>query len=271
MSDPFVGKSWTRTDQVSARLLQHFEMTLGDLVGGNGVPLGLHWCLAPDLAGPDDLGRDGHPRLGIFMPELTLPRRMWAGGELAIHGALKAGDEVTRTITIERVDHKTGSTGPLAFVTVRHLWRVAEETIIDEVQNVVYRDDPQPGDAPVVHAEAEPWPDGRTLTFCADPVRLFRYSALTFNGHRIHYDAPYATGIEGYEGLVVHGPLQATLMLNLAATVLGRAPHQFSYRGRAPLTAGTPARVEARVGTDDVSLRLVAVDSGVATMTATAR
>ena len=139
---------------------------------------------------------------------------------------------------------------------------------ITERHDIVYREDPGAGPA-AQPAAAVPWAAERVWTITPDPVLLFRYSALTFNGHRIHYDFPYATGVEGYGGLVVHGPLQATWMLNLAADLLGRLPARFSYRGLSPLTCGQPVRIEARNEAAGIALRVI-TQGGVATMQASA-
>nr|WP_277818382.1 MaoC family dehydratase N-terminal domain-containing protein [Gemmobacter straminiformis] len=217
----------------------------------------MFWTLSPDAYPPADLGRDGHPRLGLELPPLPLKRRMWAGGEIAFHGSFHAGDEVTRDSRIERIAEKTGSTGPLIFVSVRHDYGVGGAVLVSERQDLVYREDPAP-DAPAVA-----YPDAPDLgaplaamPLLADPVRLFRFSALTFNGHRIHYDADYARDVEGYAGLVVHGPLQAVAMMVLAARVLERVPAVFSYRGLSPLTLGQEAVVEAHRDGDALGLRV---------------
>ena len=161
-----------------------------------------------------------------------------------------------------------GSTGPLGFVTVRNLYTVADKTRIVERQDVVYREDPKPGQTPVPPA-AQDWPDATRWQITPDPVLLFRYSALTFNGHRIHFDLPYATGVEGYPGLVVHGPLQAIWMLNLATSLFSHLPGTFRYRGLSPLINGSPVAIEARPSPNGLALR-VRRDDGVVTMQATA-
>lgn len=267
--DDWIGRGSVRTDHLSPRLIGQYRATLPDLVGQdeNDVPLGMFWTLCADALPPADLGRDGHPRLGIELPPLPLKRRMWAGGEIAFQGGLRAGDHVTRTSRIERIDAKTGSTGPLNFVSVRHEYSVDGTLVISERQDLVYRPDPTPGQAPPAYPPA---PDLgaplATLPMLSDPVRLFRFSALTFNGHRIHYDADYARDVEGYAGVVVHGPLQAVAMMVLASRVLGRVPARFTYRGLSPLTLGQPATVEAFADGDALALR-VRRQGGPVTMT----
>ena len=265
----WIGQATTRTETITQRQVDGLRATLAGTLAPADVPPGLHWCLMPDLADPQDLGRDGHPRRGLFMPDLPgLPRRMWAGGELAFSAALQTGDTVTRSSMIADISFKTGSTGPLGFVTVQTVYAVAGETRITERQDVVYREDAKPGQAALPPA-AEDWPQAKRWQITPDPVLLFRYSALTFNGHRIHYDHPYATGVEGYAGLVVHGPLQAIWMLNLATSLIGQLPATFRYRGLSPLISGSPVAIEAHLSPDGLALR-VRRANGVVTMQATA-
>lgn len=264
----WIGRQTSRSEVVGERLLAHFRAVLAGTLGPGEVPPGFHWALVPDVAEPQDLGRDGHPRTGMFLPALPLPRRMWAGGELAFSGDLNLGDTVTRETTIGDITFKSGTSGPLGFVAVTHLWKVDGETRITERQDLVYREDPKPGVTQMPVA-AENWQTDAMWQITPDPVLLFRYSAITFNGHRIHYDHPYATSVEGYGGLVVHGPLQAQWMLSLATTMLDRPPASFRYRGLSPLICGIPVQVEARHQGDSIALRVRRPD-GVVTMQATA-
>lgn len=265
----WIGRSFTRREPVSERLVEGFRATLGSWLADQDAPPGLHWCLCPDMVTADQLGRDAHPRTGLFLPALPFPRRMWAGGSLDLTARFRPGDLVTRTTTIESIRFRQGRSGPLGFVAVRHLYAVDGQMVLDEVHDIVYRPDPVPGvaETPPVAPDLGAPLDAMGLT--PDPVLLFRFSALTFNGHRIHYDPPYATGIEGYDGLVVHGPLQAVLMLNLATRVLGRQPRSFRYRGLSPLTVGKPIAVEAHEGQGGLALR-VRITGGPVTMEATA-
>lgn len=267
----WIGRQYSRSETITERQVEGLRATLAGTCAAVEVPPGLHWCLVPDLAAPPDLGRDGHPKRGMFMPDLAgLPRRMWAGGELSFHGPLRQGETVTRDTTIADITHKTGSTGPLGFVTVRNVYSVGGETRITERQDIVYREDPRPGQPAPTPAPAEDWLDATCWQITPDSVLLFRYSALTFNGHRIHYDYPYATGVEGYAGLVVHGPLQAVWMLNLATQLMGHLPATFRYRGLSPLTAGIPVAIEARPVPEGLALRVRRQD-GVVTMQGTAK
>lgn len=265
----WIGRRWARSDVVSDRLIAGYRATFPGLLGPGAVPPGLHWALAPDLAEPDALGRDGHPEPGLFVPALPLPRRMWAGGEIAFHAPLTPGDTVDRDTTVTDITFKQGSTGNLGFVTLRHVLTVSGEQRLEERQDIVYRDDPVPGTPAPQAPRAVPWTPAQSWSVTPDPVLLFRYSALTFNGHRIHYDHPYATDVEGYAGLVVHGPMQALWMLNLAAQMLGRLPARFRYRGLSPLICGFPVRIEAVEGPGEIALRVRTEEGGI-TMQATA-
>jgi hydroxyacyl-ACP dehydratase HTD2-like protein with hotdog domain len=211
--------------------------------------------LFQDWVMPDRIGPDGHPKRGGFLPPVhDLPRRMWAGGRLTFHdAALRAGDAVRRTSTILSVQEKAGGSGRLVFVTVRHVVEGPAGLSIEEEQDIVYRG---AEGAAVKPAPAAPdWPGAARREMVPDPVMLFRYSALTGNGHRIHYDHPYVTQVEGYPGLVVHGPLQATLMAALAVeTTPGATLRRFAFRGRRPCFDGRPLSVLARVAGGQVEV-----------------
>jgi 3-methylfumaryl-CoA hydratase len=267
--DDWIGRGFTQQEPITDRLIAHFRVTLAGMLAGAEVPVGLHWCLVPDAVTPDQLGRDCHPKPGIFLPALPLPRRMWAGGEVKFHAPFQADDVVTRETVIEDVRFKQGRSGPLGFVTVRHLYRVAGALCLNERQDIVYREDPKPG-AAVPPPPVEDWPEATAWHITPDPTLLFRFSALTFNGHRIHYDHPYATGVEGYGGLVVHGPMQAVWMMNLATHVAGGLPARFTYRGLTPLICGAPVAIEAREAGGGVDLRVRRQADGVVTMEARA-
>lgn len=172
------------------------------------------------------------------MPPVELQSRLWAGGELRFFGQFSIGDLVEHKAVIADVSKKNGSTGPLIFVEIEHSYSVAGEIRISERQDIVFR----PSARPVAVTLAEV-PDSDEDYFVSGSTQLFRYSALTFNGHRIHYDSDYARSVEGYPGLVVHGPLQATLLLNRIAEDLGRLPSVFSFRGLHPLIAGEAYRL----------------------------
>jgi 3-methylfumaryl-CoA hydratase len=263
----WIGRKIGRQDVINERTIAEFDGTLSPhLFAADAAPLGTHWCLSPDIVNPDQLGSDGHPKLGNFLPDVGLPRRMWAGGELKLHGQFKSGDVVDKQSVIADISYKTGKSGNLCFITVNHSYAVGGKVIVDERQDIVYREATSATAAPMPTPVV---PEKSAWTVTPTSTMLFRYSAMTFNGHRIHYDDPYARNVEGYAGLVVHGPMQATLMLNLAATKLGRVPQSFSYRGVSPLILGEPFSVDASGADGVLNLRTIS-SAGVVTMTASA-
>ncbi|RDD69036.1 FAS1-like dehydratase domain-containing protein [Paracoccus versutus] len=211
---------------------------------GEALPPLWHWTFFTPEAPQSQIGPDGHPRRGGFLPPVPLPRRMWAGGRLTFHAPIHVGEEVSRTSEILSVTEKSGRQGALVFLTVRHSLATGAGLAIEEEQDIVYRE-PSTSAQPAAVAEVAPadWRD----PLDPDPVLLFRYSALTFNAHRIHYDLPYATGEEGYPGLVVHGPLTATLLMEGFVRHIGKPPRSFSFRGQAPLFAGGRMQVCGRI------------------------
>ena len=183
---------------------------------GTPLPPLWHWLYFLPLAAQSDIGPDGHARRGGFMPPVPLPRRMWAGSDFEFHAPLRVGDALRRTSTIVDVKEKSGRSGSLIFVKVRHEIRCngAEKVALTEHHNIVYRAAAEPGDV-APPPQAAPADSAWQRTITPSDVLLFRYSALTFNGHRIHYDRQYVTEVEGYPGLIVHGPLIATLLMDL--------------------------------------------------------
>jgi 3-methylfumaryl-CoA hydratase len=242
----WIGRSSQASDIVTAQLVKGLRATLFQEIGepraGDAAPWTAHWCLAQPVFPMSALSQDGHPTRGGFLPPVPLRRRMWAGGELEFFDALRVGDEMTRTSRIADVTMKTGSTGHLCFVSVDHLVTTPRGTALSERQDIVYRDlSSAPAKTPAPPPSAQ-----HRESHLADPVLLFRYSALTFNGHRIHYDRDYVTKVEGYPGLIFHGPLQAALIVELAAKLQGgAAPKKFSYRGLQPLFEGSEFSINA--------------------------
>jgi 3-methylfumaryl-CoA hydratase len=246
----WIGRSTEASDLVTAQLVKGLRATLfheiGEPKAGDAAPFTVHWCLAQPVFPMAELGPDGHPARGGFLPPVPLPRRMWAGGELEFLDPLRVGDEAKRTSRIAYVTMKTGSTGTLCFVSVEHVVSTPRGTAIRERQDIVYREmtSAQPA-APAKPAATPPAAKHRE-SHMADPVLLFRYSALTFNGHRIHYDRDYVTKVEGYPGLIFHGPLQAALLVEFAARHHGAVPpKKFSYRGVQPLFEGSEFSINA--------------------------
>lgn len=233
---PWLGKARDEVDWVTPTHLAAWNATLDRDVpfplDGQTVPFGFHWALFPPLARASDLGDDGHARTGTFLPPVPLPRRMWAGSRLRFHRPLKVGARVDRRSVISLIAEKGSRSGPLIFVTVRHSLSSNGELAIEEDQDLVYRE----MSIPSADRPRDPLPKAAwRRTVEPHETLLFRYSALTFNGHRIHYDRRYAEEIEGYAGLVVHGPLIATLLLQLLAE---RKPDQtvtrFEYKAIRP-------------------------------------
>jgi 3-methylfumaryl-CoA hydratase len=244
----WIGRTEQASDLITPQLTKGLRATLFQEIGtpaaGDAAPLTVHWCLAQPVAPMAALGPDGHPSRGGFLPPVPLPRRMWAGGRLEFLAPLAVGDEVTRASRIADVTLKQGSSGPLCFVTVQHEISTPRGLAIRERQDIVYREAPAPGSAPPP-APAAAKAGQHRRSHLADPVLLFRYSALTFNGHRIHYDRDYVTKVEGYPGLVFHGPLQAALLINYAAELRGAAPKLVEYRGVSPLFDGAEFTLNA--------------------------
>ncbi|MGH8783096.1 FAS1-like dehydratase domain-containing protein [Paraburkholderia sp.] len=271
--DAWLDRSETQRDTVTAFPLAALSATLDRAPELKEVPPLWHWLYFLPVSPLAEAGADGHPKRGGFLPPVPLPRRMWAGGRFTFHAPLKAGDEARRVSTIVNIEDKTGRTGRLVFVTVRHEIDVNGELRIDEEQDLVYREassdiagEPrkEPAKAPLDHAFS------RTIE--TDPVLLFRYSALTFNGHRIHYDHPYVTQQEGYPGLIVHGPLIATLLVDLVRRELpGATLATFSFRALRPTFVPNPFTVCGKPSVDGTSIELWAKDhDGYLTMRASA-
>lgn len=254
--DAWIGRSEVRTDRVDPGLVTRWCATLDRTVPDEGLaPQGLHWCLGLPDAPTAALGADGHPLRDEspngFLPPVPLPRRMWASSALRFHAPLMLDSNVVRHSRIASVATKQGGSGTLVFVEIAHETRSGDSLCLSETQTVVYRA-AAPADAPLVpplpgphRFDATAWTAVRTIEPTA-PL-LFRYSALTFNSHRIHYDLPYATAEEGYRGLVVHGPLMASLLLDLARRQLGdNRLVMFRFRGVSPAIAGEPLHLALR-------------------------
>lgn len=236
----WVGRTETRTDQVTPTPVAALAATLdrdADIAAdpGASLPPLWHWLYFTPLAPQREIGDDGHPKRGGFLPPVPLPRRMWAGGRLEFLRPVRVGDALSRLSRIASVEVKEGRSGTLVFVTVRHEYTGAEGVVLTEEHDIVYRDNPLPG-AKTPPPQAAPTDAAFSREIVPDPVLLFRYSALTFNGHRIHYDRPYVTEVEGYPGLIVHGPLIATLLLDLLSREMPQARvRAFEFRAVRPV------------------------------------
>lgn len=240
--EAWIGRGEEQVDVIVPSALDRLAATLGrdepPVREGAAVPPLAHWLFCVPTVVQAAIGTDGHPSRGGFLPPVhDLPRRMWAGGRLAFPGTLHAGARIRRASTIASVTPREGRSGPLVFVTVRHA--IGEEggpVAITEEHDIVYRGAASPAVSATVDAPP-PAPWQRTIV--PDPVLLFRYSALTFNGHRIHYDRSYVTEVEGYPGLVVHGPLIATLLADLMRLEAPeRRLRRFDFRAFSPAFDG---------------------------------
>ena len=243
----WVGRSETLTDSIDTGRAQAMQATLDDaqapLHPGDALPPLWHWAYFWSLAPTAGLGRDGHAARGGFLPPIELPRRMWAGSRVEFPRRLDIGSAVTRKSTIKSVTEKSGRSGRLAFVTVEHVVSDDKGPAIVEEHDIVYREAGEKG-APLPAGEAPPQGGVWRQQVVPSPVLLFRYSALTFNGHRIHYDQPYTTKEEGYPGLIVHGPLLATMMIGQLRRHLPQArATRFAFRAKRPVFDTRPFTV----------------------------
>jgi 3-methylfumaryl-CoA hydratase len=235
----WIGKSESRSDIVTPAPVAGLSATLdrddSSPQPGDALPPLWHWLYFLPHPRQSEVGAGGHPERGGFLPPVPLPRRMWAGGRLTFARPLRIGENITRVSTVADVSHKQGRTGELVFVLARHAISDSTGLALSEEHDIVYREMQKPGDA-TPQPQAAPEDHAWIREIHADPVMLFRYSALTFNGHRIHYDRKYVTEVEGYAGLVVHGPLIATLLMDLLRRNLPEATvAQFSFRAVKPL------------------------------------
>jgi 3-methylfumaryl-CoA hydratase len=257
----WIGRSETLEDRCDAARVRQLAASLdldpAPFTDGAELPPLWHWIFAAPVSPLGEAGPDGHPARGGFLPPVPLPRRMWAGSQLEWLRAPRLGEPLRRESIVESVEMKQGRSGTLVFVKVLHEWTGNGAPLVREGQDIVYRDAPPAAHAsPNPPAEAPVWreplaPGAARCALVPNEVLLFRYSALTFNSHRIHYDRRYCLEVEGYPGLVVHGPLMATVMATLAWLQAGRRmPRAFSFRALAPVFDGDAISVRcARDGT----------------------
>ena len=273
----WIGRQETVRDSIGATPVKALNATLDhpamEVSTGTALPPLWHWLYFLPLHRQSEIGADGHAKRGGFLPPVALPRRMWAGSQFEFRAPVRVGDVVERTSTIANVTEKEGRTGKLVFVKVRHELRCngAADPALVEFHDIVYREAKQPGD---VEPPPQPAPAGAAWQrqIVPDDVLLFRYSALTFNGHRIHYDRKYVTEVEGYPGLIVHGPLIATLLMDLVRREMsGAEVASFSFKAVRPTFDLHPFQVNGAPQADGKTIRLWAQDhEGWLTMDATA-
>lgn len=242
----WIGRTEEAHDQLSRNLVKRIAATLGEDTPAHGetLPPLWHWAFFQEPIAESGLGGDGHPARGGFLPPADNRNRMWAGGRVEFIAPLRVGGEATRVSTIKHIEEKHGRTGALLFVTVQHDYLQDGQLAIREEQDIVYREPSPPKGGAGEALPAGDWREG----VVPSPTLLFRYSAVTFNGHRIHYDWPYVTETEGYAGLVVHGPLIATLNLRAFCRANPQTHlRRFAYRGLRPLVAPEPFEVGGRI------------------------
>ncbi|MDZ7709076.1 MAG: MaoC family dehydratase N-terminal domain-containing protein [Roseovarius sp.] len=270
----WAGRTELRESRVSPEQAAQIHATLGHADApapemGADMPALWHWCAFTPTAPLARLARDGHPMLGDFLPPVRLSRRMWASGQLRMRMPLRVGEALRQHSRLAKIEEKQGSAGPLVLVTVEHEISGERGLAIEEVQNIVYLDIPDSFQPPAKRPMPEA-PALRETRALSEPL-LFRYSALTFNAHRIHYDLPYTQGVEHYPGLVVHGPMQASWLIETAGRARGRTPDAFEFRAVHPmlLTGTREAQVMAEEG-EGGALRLMTGQEGHQCMQATA-
>ena len=270
----WVGRTETRSDTVTAWPVAALSATLDrdDPVpkAGDELPPGWHWLYFLETVRASGLAADGHAKRGGFLPPVALPRRMWAGGRIEFLRPLRIGDTVRRDSEILKVDAKQGRSGNLVFVTVRHTVCTRGEPAVREEHDIAYRDASKPGEST---PPGKPAPTGAKWqrSLVGDPVMLFRYSALIFNAHRIHYDLDYVREEEHYPGLIVHGPLQTTLLLDLCRRHESRPVKKLDYRALHPVFHTERFTVNGNPSADGNSAELwTANGAGVYAMAATA-
>ena len=274
----WIGRSETTADIATATPCAALSATLdqSDITrpaAGTPLPCLWHWLYFLPVVAQSDIGPDGHAKRGGFMPPVPLPRRMWAGSDFEFHAPLRVGDALHRTSTIMDVKEKSGRSGSLIFVKVRHEIRRngSADVALAEHHNIVYRAAPMPGDL-IPPPQAAPAESAWQRSVVPSDVLLFRYSALTFNGHRIHYDRKYVTEVEGYPGLVVHGPLIATLLMDLLRRQMPDARVlRFEFKAVRPTFDTHPFSIHGQPSPDGKTIRLWGRDhEGWLTMDATA-
>ena len=268
----WIGKTQFDEDVIAVRHARLMAATVdvdaASFRDGAALPPLWHWLYFLEGRPERELGRDGHPARGGFLPPVPLPNRMWAGGRVEFFGPIPMGSRLRKMSRILNVDHKIGRSGDLVFVTVLHeLFSVEDALLLREEHDIVYKSASRPvppASGPSVVSPAF------QKTFTPTSTTLFRYSALTFNGHRIHYDMDYCRNVEGYPNLVIHGPLVATLLAGFAEEIGGQPLREFRYRGLSPALLGESITLTAIREGDRFVLAAI-LGNGVRSMEATVR
>ena len=269
----WIGKKETVSDVLTSSLEQKFRATLDIEVkkpqDGEVASSGIHWALAPPIIRSSELGKDSHALRGTFLPPVPLPRRMWAGCQTTFYSNFFIGDEVVRESSIFDVSLKEGKTGQLCFVKVKHEFFVAKKKILEEIQDIVYRDMGKS----IKRKKTPPLFNENDLEeeIFTHPTLLFRYSAITFNGHRIHYDYEYSRKEEKYKNLVFHGPLQATFLLRISEKLAKKRVKNFKHVGITPVFANEKLKIMAKIEKDNQVVSWTSTEKGGVTMRANAQ
>ncbi|MGC6517545.1 MAG: hypothetical protein ACON49_05915 [Candidatus Puniceispirillaceae bacterium] len=265
-SRQWLGRKTERWDIITPRQTDNLSATFAPFIPESGFSEELLWLLAPDSEPQDALGPDGHPKLGLYLPDMGFERRMWAGGQISFYAPVPVMETITKISEIAAITPKEGKSGNMVFVSVKHSYHAGATHIADEIQQIVYRQAVaqaayQGGDRLPAYDRQSQWQIKTNSTL------LFRYSALTFNGHRIHYDADFAKNHEGHEGLMLHGPIQASWLMMLAKQHSGESLGKFTYRSVAPFICGQTAHVT--IGQTETKISgTVQNETGQITMTA---
>ena len=242
----WIGSSETSEDIITSSLEQRFRATLdidpGNPKTGDIASTGIHWTLAPPIYKQSDLGKDSHPKKGGFLPPVPFPRRMWAGCETDFYSHLYVGDKVKKISIVDDISLKEGKSGKLCFVRAKYEFYINNEIKIREFHNIVYREISKNHKINKVQVPFDKF--DKVKSIYTHPTIMFRYSAITFNGHRIHYDYPYSTKEELYPDLVFHGPLQATLLLNFSEEKAGKFAKKFIHKGISPVFANMELKLK---------------------------
>ncbi len=253
---PWMGRTEKRESTADAWPVEGLQALLDNpsvsSTGSEAPPLAQWLYFGPTVA-QSQIGEDGHPKRGSFLPPVELPRRMWAASDIRFHSPIRIGEPLRKTSEIADISLKQGESGALVFVKVAHRYESTAVLLLEETQTLVYRDHPLASVVPPAGKEA-PLSPMWSLQHCPDETMVFRYSAVTFNAHRIHFDRTYATGAEGYPGLVVQGQLLATLMLSACEAIAARQIRRFCFRGVQPVFTGETIFAEGRATSDGFDL-----------------
>lgn len=269
-SGKWIGNTFRQRDILTPALVERYKAVIGYADSNHDAPYGLHWCLCLPKDPMDGLGVDGHPRTGGFLPPSSLPRRMWASSDVEFLVPLKEGAMIERVSVVKKITEKNGRSGKLLFVQVEHTTMSSGEECVKDRQTIVYREAAnQTPDLPVAEDhDLSEWDVIETVE--PTTALLFRYSALTFNTHRIHYDLPYAQEQECYPALVVHGPLMASMLLRFVTPLTQeKGLRGFKFKGLAPAFCNQPLTMVAKAKSTGFELGMMRCD-GVMVMSAEA-